>query len=57
MKFRWDEVNQMRDILEAEINGHQFDRGHAHHLALKLASMFPDSALTMKRIAERMTHA
>ena len=54
MKYRWEEVNQMRDILEAEVLGHHVDRAHAHNLALKLAEMFPASAKTMSRIAERM---
>lgn len=55
MKFRWEEVNQMRDILEAEIRGHHFDRAHAHRLALRLAEMFPSCALSMGRVAERMS--
>jgi hypothetical protein len=55
MKYRWEEVNQMRDILEAEIRGHHFDREHAHRLAVTLARMFPDCAQSMGRVAERMS--
>lgn len=54
MKYRWEEINQMRDILEAEIRGHQFDREHARRVALTLAKKFPDCAQSMGRIAERM---
>lgn len=54
MKFRWDEFNQLRDILEAEINGHHFDRDHARRLALIVASRHPGCANTMLRIVERM---
>lgn len=54
MKYRWEEINQMRDILEAEIRGHQFDREHARRVALTLAEKFPDCAQSMGRIAERM---
>lgn len=55
MKYRWDEINQMRDILEAEIRGHHVDREHARRVALTLAEKFPDCAKSMGRIAERMT--
>ncbi|KIL99804.1 hypothetical protein CCC_02593 [Paramagnetospirillum magnetotacticum MS-1] len=54
MKYRWDEFNQLRDILEAEINGHHFDRQQARNLALTVASRHPGCAQTMHRIAERM---
>jgi hypothetical protein len=54
IKYRWEEVNQLRDILEAEVNGHQFDRDHGRRLALFLAEKFPHSAQTMHRVAERM---
>jgi hypothetical protein len=54
MKHRWDEVNQMRDFLEAEIQGRHFDRNHAHHLAKRLAETFPVCRQSFGRMAERM---
>ena len=54
MKYHWEEINQMRDILEAEIHGHPFDREHARRVAQKVAEKFPDCAQSMNRIADRM---
>ncbi|CAA7622024.1 conserved hypothetical protein [Candidatus Terasakiella magnetica] len=53
-RYRWDEINQLGDLLEAEIVGHQFDRHRAHHLALTLAEQFPDMAKSMRLVADRM---
>lgn len=54
MKYRFEEFNQLHDILEAEMNGHHFDRDHARRLAISVGSRYPSCAKTMSRIAERM---
>jgi hypothetical protein len=54
MKYRWEEINQMRDFLEAEIHGHSFDREHARRTALHIAEKFPDCAQSMNQIADRL---
>ncbi len=55
MLRRREEIFQLNAILEAELEGRQIDHEHARHLAQKLATMFPGCAMTLGRVAERMS--
>lgn len=48
------QLYQLCDILDAEIDGRPVDRDLAHELATGLAADYPDIAVTLRRIAERM---
>ncbi len=50
----FDQLYQLCDILDAELDGRPVDRDLAHELATSLAADYPDIAVTLRRIAERM---
>lgn len=53
MKYRWEEIDQLAEILEAEAAGHPVDSNRALELAERLVALCPDIARTMKRVVER----
>jgi len=53
MQYRWEEIDQLADILEAEASGQVVDARVAHSLAQRLVELCPDIALSMRRVAER----
>lgn len=55
MKYRWEEIDQLAEILEAEAAGHPIDVEHARSLAAQLSELCPDIALTMRRVVERFS--
>lgn len=54
MKFSWDELERIITILEAEMNGLEFDRIEALLLAERLTFTCPDIAGTLSNIMSRM---
>lgn len=52
--YTWEEIDQMADILEAEIAGGRFDPPAARNLALRVAELCPDIRASMNLIAVRM---
>ena len=53
MQYRWEEIDQLAAILEAEVAGHPVDVDRARELAERLVRLCPDIALTMSRVVER----
>lgn len=54
MKYRWEEIELLIDLLEAEVQGRPIDRAEASRLAAKLAQLCPEIAGTMGRVNSRM---
>lgn len=54
MKYAFDEIDELRDLLEAEIDGVPIDRGKGNRLAMRLAELYPVIGSSMSRIALRM---
>ncbi len=54
MKYTWDEIGQLADILAAEADGRPVDRDQARRLAQRLAELCPDIRNTMESIRARM---
>lgn len=54
MDYRLHDIRQLSEMLEAEAQGHPFDRGHAQNLALTLAEHQPEISNTMRLICERL---
>ncbi|MBI3445586.1 MAG: hypothetical protein HY055_09555 [Magnetospirillum sp.] len=57
MQYRWEEIDQLADILEAEAAGHKVDEAKARDLAERLIGLCPDIARTMSRVVERFAPA
>jgi len=55
MQYRWEEIDQLAEILEAEAAGQSFDQNLARQLAERLTELCPDIALTMRRVMDRTT--
>ena len=55
MQYRWEEIDQLAEILEAEAAGHSFDTQMARQLAERLTELCPNIALTMRRVIDRVT--
>lgn len=55
MDYTWEEIDQMAEILEAEIAGSRVDLPAARTLALRVAELCPDIRASMNLIAIRMT--
>ncbi len=53
MQYRWDEIDQLATILEAEASGCAVDTARARDLAHRLMEVCPDIAGTMRRVIER----
>lgn len=53
MKYRWEEIDQLAEILEAEAAGRPVDYRQARNLAERLVTLCPDIARTMNLAAER----
>lgn len=53
MKYRWEEIDQLAEILEAEAAGRPVDYQQARSLAERLVTLCPDIARTMNLAAER----
>jgi hypothetical protein len=53
MQYRWEEIDQLAAILEAEAAGHPVDVNRARELAERLIRLCPDIAKTMNRVVER----
>lgn len=53
MQYRWEEIDQLADLLEAEAAGQPVDSEQARVLAERLISLCPDIAKTMSRVVER----
>lgn len=54
MQYRWEEIDQLAEILEAEVAGLPINVDLARDLAARLTHLCPDIALTMKRVIERL---
>ena len=54
---RWHEVNQLSELLEAEIDGRPFDRDQAHRLACVLAEFHPEIRQSMDQICSRISES
>lgn len=55
MNYRLHEIRELQELLEAEATGRPFDRGHARHLASRLAEHHPEIGASMRLIAERLS--
>ncbi len=53
MKYRWEEIDLLTELLEAEAAGESFDQGLARDLAERLTQLCPDIARTMGRVVDR----
>lgn len=53
MRYRWDEIDQLATILEAEAAGQPVNSEIARELATRLKDLCPDIARTMSMVAER----
>ncbi|CAA7616712.1 conserved hypothetical protein [Candidatus Terasakiella magnetica] len=53
MRYRWDEIDQLATILEAEAAGQPVNSEAARELATRLRDLCPDIARTMSMVAER----
>lgn len=49
-----NDMRKLSRLLEAESEGHPFDRAEARDLANKLAQACPDMGQSMRRICDRM---
>ncbi len=54
MDYSWDEIDQLAEVLEAELAGHRIDPVTTRNLALRLAELCPDIQATMALVAQRM---
>lgn len=54
VKYSFDEIDQLQEILDAEIEGRDFDHHFAYSTATRLAGLFPEISGTMTRVADRM---
>lgn len=57
MQYRWEEIDQLTEILEAEAAGHPVDEAKARDLAERLTRLCPEIARTMKLVIERFAPA
>ena len=55
MQYRWEEIEQLAELLEAEAAGHAVDVNKARDLAERLTRLCPDIAMTMSRVVERFS--
>ena len=55
MQYRWEEIDQLAEILEAEVVGLPINADLARDLAERLTHLCPDIALTMNRVMERFS--
>jgi hypothetical protein len=55
MKYRWEEIDRLAELLEAEAAGESFDQDLARDLAERLTELCPDIALTMSRVVDRFS--
>lgn len=55
MQYRWEEIDQLAEILEAEAAGRSIDQSLARELAERLTELCPDIARTMRRIIDRVS--
>ena len=55
MKYRWEEIDQLAEILEAEVAGLPINVDLARDLAQRLTHLCPDIARTMSRVIERFS--
>lgn len=53
MQYRWEEIDQLAEILEAEAAGQPIDMARARALAQRLTELCPDIARTMTMVIER----
>lgn len=54
MEYRWHEIRELSQLLEAEAAGRDVDRGRARHLADRLAEHHPEISRSMRLITDRM---
>ena len=54
MQYRWEEIDQLAEILEAEVAGLPVDADLARDLAKRLTHLCPDIARTMNMVIERL---
>jgi hypothetical protein len=54
MQYRWEEIDQLAEILEAEAAGKPFDMERARQLAHRLTELCPDIARTMNMVIARV---
>jgi len=54
MQYRWEEIDQLAEILEAEAAGQPIDVELARSLAEKLTELCPDIARTMHLVIDRV---
>lgn len=57
MQYRWEEIDQLTEILEAEAAGQPFDLDLARTLAERLTELCPDIARTMRLVMERVSRS
>ena len=57
MQYRWEEIDQLAELLEAEAAGHAVDVVKARDLAERLTQLCPDIARTMSLVAQRFSLA
>ena len=53
MQYRWEEIDLLAELLEAEAAGQPIDHGQARDLAERLTELCPDIARTMRRVVDR----
>ncbi len=53
MQYRWEEIDQLAEILEAEVAGQPIDTERARQLAERLIRLCPDIAKTMHMVVAR----
>lgn len=54
MDYRWHEIRELCELLEAEADGRDLDRGRAQHLADRLAEHHPEIGHSLRLIRDRM---
>jgi hypothetical protein len=57
MQYRWEEIDQLAEILEAEAAGQPIDIERARSLAHKLTELCPDIARTMHLVIDRVNQS
>lgn len=55
MQYRWEEIDQLAEILEEEVAGRPIDIELARTLAHRLTELCPDIAMTMRMLIERVS--
>ncbi|MDO8606809.1 MAG: hypothetical protein Q7R40_09765 [Phaeospirillum sp.] len=55
MQYRWEEIDQLAEILEAEVAGQPFDLNLARDLAERLIRLCPDIARSMSQVIDRLS--